>query len=52
MDAVVAVSEACTVVLLHVCMLRKYEGAMATVMLVWGPGELWCYSCFRFCVYC
>ena len=26
---------------LYVCMLREYEGARVTEMLVWGPGEVW-----------
>ena len=26
---------------LHVCVLRECEGARVTVMLVWGPGEVW-----------
>ena len=26
---------------LHVCMRQKCEGARATAMLVWGPGEVW-----------
>ena len=30
--------DACTV--LHVCMLREYEGVKMTAMLVWGMGDV------------
>ena len=37
MDAVVAVTDACTVFVLLVCMLkRECESARVTAMLVWG----------------
>ena len=39
-DAMVAVTDACTVVVLHVCM-RAGEGARLTAMLVWGIDEAW-----------
>ena len=26
---------------LHMCMLREYDGEMVTEMLVWGPREVW-----------
>ena len=26
---------------LHVCMLREYDGARLTAMLVWGMDEVW-----------
>ena len=27
--------------LLHVCMLREYDGTRLTAMLVWGMDEVW-----------
>ena len=58
-DAVVAVTVMCVLLfVLHVCMLREYEGARLTEMLVWrwrrcGCGECmaceWC-TWFWYCV--
>ena len=39
MRAVVAVTV--MHVLLFVCVLWECEGARATAVLVWGPGEVW-----------
>ena len=42
MDAVVAVTVMRVLLfVLHVCILRECEGARVTVMLVWGPVEVW-----------
>ena len=42
MDAVVSVTVMRVMLfVLHVCMVREYEGAKVTEMLVWGPGEVW-----------
>ena len=40
-DAVVNVNVMCVLLfVLHVCMLREWEGARVTAMLVWGVDEV------------
>ena len=42
MDVVVSVTVMCVLLLmLFVCMLIECDGAMVTVMLVWGQEEVW-----------
>ena len=42
MGAVVAVTVIHVLLfVLHVCMLREYEGARLTEIMEWGPGEVW-----------
>ena len=41
-DVVVSVTVMCVLLfVLHVCMLREYEGASVSTMLVWGMEEVW-----------
>ena len=45
MDAAVTVTAMHVLLfVLHVCMLREYEGARVTEMLVWGTEEVWLQS--------